>query len=271
MRFPELTIVTSCVHYGKYLKDWAQSIGTQSVRPGRVCIFTHGTRQDRAAGGEAVRILNMHGVIADHEHELIPQDFGIARNRAVGMASTEWVMHLDADDMLFPGAIEDVHAITPDADVVQSGYERIGLAAGHKKVKYLYVGADGVNVLALPAIASGNSAFRRSLWEQSPYRTDLFGAWDTILWIGFARLGARFRPSQFPVFQYRYHPDSIFSRRRISKGWDSIHTRIMVQSMRRGDDEATIQRTLEEAMASRRSPRSPLRAWERDASTRRRI
>lgn len=234
MTFSELTIVTSCVNYGKYLPEWADSIAKQSIKPGRVCIFTHGTSNDDLRGEGAMLMLCDRGVSAYHVHAPFKLDLGVARNRAVELAETEWVMHLDADDMLMTGAVADLQSVARDADVVQSGYERIGQIAGLTTKRRLYTGADGMDALSLSALASGNSMFRRKLWEQSPYREDLCGAWDTCLWIGFARLGARFRPSTIPIFQYRQHADSVFNQRRLVMGWDRVYTNAMIKKMRRG-------------------------------------
>jgi glycosyltransferase involved in cell wall biosynthesis len=233
MTFDALTIVTSCVNYGKYLTDWANTIVAQSVRPGRVCIFTHGTVIDQEQGHAAMlRILDA-GISCYHVHDPKRLDFGAARNRAVELSESSWVMHLDADDMLLPNAIAELHRLAPSADVVQAGYERVGTITGFSTRKRLYAGADGLDALNLSALASGNSMFRRSFWELSPYRTDLLGAWDTALWIGFARLGARFRPTTIPIFQYRQHADSIFNQRRSTMGWTRVHTSAMLKKLRR--------------------------------------
>lgn len=239
MTFKELTIVTSCVGYGKYLTEWAQSIIDQGIRPGRVCIFTHGTEQDYLLAETAMLRLVSRGISCYHAHSPTRLDFGVARNRAVELAETEWVMHLDADDMLCKDALADLRDVASTADVVQAGYERINCTSCSKKVR-LYAGADGIDALKMTALASGNSMFKRSLWEARPYRTDLFGAWDTALWIGFAYLGARFRPSTRPVFKYRQHHDSLFNTRRASMGWSRVHTDAMLKSLRRNDSGVNI-------------------------------
>jgi glycosyltransferase involved in cell wall biosynthesis len=238
MTFSVLTIVTSCIGYGKYLGDWTDSILAQTVRPGRVCIFTHGSQKDYLQAETAMMRLIGAGISCYHTHSPDQVDFGTARNRAVELADTEWVMHLDADDMLFPEAIAELARVAPSADVVQSGYERINCACTKKR--RLYEGGDGEAMLAMTALASGNSMFRRSLWEQRPYRTDLLGAWDTALWIGFSRLGARFRPTTMPVFKYRQHNDSIFNRRQTMMGWDRVHTNAMLKALRRNYDGVAI-------------------------------
>lgn len=61
------------------------------------------------------------------------------------------------------------------------------------------------------------------------------GAWDTALWIGFARLGARFRATSRPCFWYWHHPDSIYTRRRLTFDWTHAMTAAMLGSLRRND------------------------------------
>lgn len=233
----ELTIVSSCAgDYSRYLGEWADSIVGLDPRPGAVRLFTHGDEANRKAGSEAIDRIRSAGLDARHEHSPARVDFGTARNRAVGMSSTPWVMHLDCDDQIMPFALADVASIADGADVVAAGYERSGdLKSGPSNKRRLYSDTTGIKALDASAPCSGVSPFRRSFWEQSPYRTDMFGAWDTALWIGFARLGARFRATRRPIFWYRQHADSIFNRRRLTFDWVHAHTVAMLKSLRRAD------------------------------------
>jgi len=230
----DLTVVTSCHNYGKYLQEWSTSIINSSVRPGAVRIFTHGNPSDEILARNMVNHMKKLRIDAEHVHVREVLDFGVARNRAIAMAETGWVMHFDADDTLMAGGIEACMVASVDADVVQAGYERTGGAGlGPTRRARLYQGADGLAALDLPAICSGNSPFRKSLWEKSPYREDMMGAWDTALWIGFARIGARFRPAQKAVFYYRMHADSVFNKRKKINGWARTHTSAMLKALRR--------------------------------------
>lgn len=233
MTFADLTIVTSCIHYGKYLPMWAESIVAQTVYPGRVCIFTHGAFDDARAARRIQQYFDAHQVVCDIMHRSEQLNFGTARNHAVAMSSSDWVMHFDADDLLLPYALEEFQEIAPSADVIQAGYICYGAQLRMPNIPRLYQSADGLAALDLHRLASGNSLFRRSLWEQAPYREDLIGAWDTALWIHFAHLGARFRPTTRPVFQYRQHADSVFhSRQRSPAMRDRVSA--VLRDMRQG-------------------------------------
>jgi hypothetical protein len=233
----QLTIVSSCCGpYSRYLREWGESIVGLNRKPGAVRLFTHGDDENRAAGAAAIAIVSAAGIDARHEHESARLDYGTARNRAVAMSTTEWVMHLDCDDMVMAHCLDDVAAIAPGADVVALGYERSGdLKAGPSNRRRLYSDTTGLKALDASAPCSGVSPFRRSFWERSPYRSDMLGAWDTALWIGFARLGARFRATRRPCFWYRQHADSIFNKRRTTFDWIHADTVARLKSLRRGD------------------------------------
>lgn len=229
-----LTIVSSCAGYGQYLEDWATSILALKQRPGAVRIFTHGSPEDQLFGDRAFARLAAAGLDARHDHSPERLDFGTARNRAVAMSSSEWVMHLDADDQLMPHALGDFAKLAPVADVIGAGYERSGdLRAGPVNKRRIYAASTGLEALEAVAPCSGVSPFRRSFWDRSPYRTDMRGAWDTALWIGFAKLGARFRPTERPVFWYRQHADSLFNRRRKVVDWTHRLTVAQLRTLRR--------------------------------------
>jgi glycosyltransferase involved in cell wall biosynthesis len=197
---------------------------------------------DRVIAQSVVARLNRNGFVATHIHQTSLLDLGTARNCAVEMAETEWVMHLDADDTLLPGGIRECQAVAADADVIQAGYVRSGRAymgsAGRKE--RIYRGATGLEALQLPSICSGCSPFRKSLWKQRPYRTDMLGAWDTALWLGFARLNARFRPTKHAVFSYFQHADSVFNKRRKLLNWTRQRTTAQLKSIRRNDEGVAI-------------------------------
>lgn len=232
--FHALTVVTSCTGYGQYLSDWAESIVKQSMFPGRVVILTHGTAADAMLGAAAALRLKLAGVNADWVHEDDKLDFGVARNCAVSHAETEWVMHFDCDDTLYPYAIQEFFDLAPDADVISAGYTLAGKVSGAvARRQRLYKDATGKDAFNLSSISSGVSPFRKSFWERSPYRTDMVGAWDTALWIGFAHLGARFRATRRAVFMYRQHSDSIFNQRRRSNGWTRARTTAQLRAVRR--------------------------------------
>jgi glycosyltransferase involved in cell wall biosynthesis len=215
----DIAVVTSCHNYGRYLADWASSIVALDTWPEVVAIVDNGSTDgtpQHVAG--AVRILQAAGFTNVLTARIPLADFGTARNEAVRLGcGTEWVMHMDVDDMFMPHCLCDVVALMPTADVIPLGYTRCGdLAAGPSNKTRVYTSTRGQSTLKSTAPASGVSPFRRALWERSPYRTDMAGGWDTALWIGFAHMDARFVAVRRPCFYYRQHADSVFNTRRVN-------------------------------------------------------
>lgn len=241
MAEPTIAIVTSCHRYGGYLQDWAKSILALRRKPDQVAIWCHGDlASDTEAGLRAVALLQAAGIPSRFHMHVERVDFGTARNGAVGMSATEWVLHLDADDMIMPHALDDWAELAPEADIVCFGYERCGdLKAGPRNRTKLYDSTQGPTTLAHPTPCSGVSPFRRAFWDRAPYATDLIGGWDTALWLGFAHLGARFVATRRPCFWYRQHADSVFNTRRLS-GWLAQRAGADLQSRRRGDRGVSI-------------------------------
>lgn len=231
----DITIVTSCHNYGQYLKDWAESIVKMTTHPKAVVMVDNGSTDNTFMLMEdAAKILNDAGIEVDFTR-IDRTDFGSARNEAVRRAKTTWVQHLDADDMAMEHMLDDCASLAAHADVIALGYQRCGdLDAGPANLRRVYRDSQGASTLKSTAPASGVSPFRRSFWEQSPYRTDMDGGWDTALWLGFAHLNARFVATRRPCFWYRQHADSIFNTRRknLIKG-KKVGTKL--QSLRRGD------------------------------------
>lgn len=187
--------------YGRFLAEWAASVAGQTVPPAAVVIAELGDCAQEAE--EAATLIRSRGVTATVVHESF-HGMGSARNTAVAASWTDWVMHLDADDLLLPGALELVAPLTARADVVSlaARYDS-GRVRSFPRVTARHLLAGKVGCFSC-------SPFRRSLWEKAPYRT-LAGPLeyvDSLLWVDFARLGARFAGTTEPGFTYRQHPGS---------------------------------------------------------------
>jgi glycosyltransferase involved in cell wall biosynthesis len=241
-----LSIVTTASGgYGKYFPDWVQGILSQTLRPAEICIVTHGNVADRERAVEAARRLEAAGHIVRRMHHAEQLNLGTARNAAVAISSSEWVMHADVDDILFPHCLETVAPLMPSCEIVALGFEARKLTADGTLLRTrLYRDMpNGAALLASGAPCSGLSPFRRRLWEAVPYRTDMLGAWDTALWVGFAHhFGAALRTlaTRRPCFVYRQHSDSVFNRRKKIRDWTHAHVTTSLRSLRRNETGVSV-------------------------------
>lgn len=202
---------TSIHNYSRWLDEWADGLLGQTRRPDQVCIVDNGSDDDTPAK-IAVHAGRLQDAGIRTTVVTLPWTvhYGRARNIAIGLSGTVWAHHYDADDVLKPWAYEDWERLAPSADVVSFGWVRGRKTREKDRVYYDHQGQASLDA---KAPASAVSPFRRTLWEQSPYRDDLPGSWDTALWIGFAHLDARFRATRRACYLYRYHGDSLFVAR----------------------------------------------------------
>lgn len=191
-------VTTAWGEYGRFLPEWAASLSNQSRRPDYVVVYCNG---DRPSEGdlEAARWA-LDGI----EHEIVFGDerliMGAARNAAVEACPTDWVAHLDVDDVMLPHCLDDAEQLFPWSDVVSVGCIRDGKEVLFPRVssEWILQGRQG---------AMSGSLFRRELWEQRPFITE--NEWvDSVFWVGLAHLGARFTPLLKPGFVYRQWDES---------------------------------------------------------------
>jgi glycosyltransferase involved in cell wall biosynthesis len=237
----DLAIVTCVRGYGRYLADWGASLVALTLRPAMVGIVDGGDPEDVRAVAAATTMLEAAGLRVLTRSLPGETNLGVLRNAAVALADTEWVQHLDADDLALPTMLEDVAGAMAEADVIALGYRRMGdLRAGPAQREKLYKSTAGKAALENPTPCSGVSPFRRVFWERTPYRQDQRGGWDTSLWRDFARQGARFVATARPGFLYRQHADSVFNVRRLASDFTRALTEYQLQAAQRGDRGVTV-------------------------------
>ena len=196
----DIAIVTSVWgDYASYVPEWADSIVQQTLPPTQVVILDAGCN-DTEPLDKAEEILTAASIPVIRK-SIQFTSLGAARNAAVEACTTEWAMHLDADDLLLPHALADVEAVAADADVISLGAMREG-----KPVVFPDITADQILRRKHGMFSCG--AFRVSFHRQRPWHTR--NDWvDSTFWVGLAHLGARFTSTKRVGFIYRQHADSI--------------------------------------------------------------
>jgi len=196
----DLAVVTSVWgDYGKYLPAWAECLAAQQLRPTETAINDAGVT-DKAALAQAVKTLQDNNIPITVVRKRF-WSIGKARNQAVQATNTEWVIHLDADDVLLPHAISDVAEIADQADVVSLGAIRNGVAQ-------VFPGITAEQILNRKHGMFSCGAFRRTFWERRPWHTKNVAV-DSVFWVGLAHLGARFASTGRVGFIYVQHDDSV--------------------------------------------------------------
>lgn len=132
-----------------------------------------------------------------------------ARNTGINLAATEWILPLDADDELIPGAVAGLLAVEDEADVIYGNLvyrqDRTVLRPNRDiRPEHFLSG----NQLA------GCSLYRKSFWEKvggyDEERREYFEDW--LYWGKLAKAGARFRWVDVNVYEYLGPPDGMCAR-----------------------------------------------------------
>ena len=177
-----MTIGICTVAYGRtyheFLPRWSAAVAALDPRPDLITIVHDGVSRDiRQQVHDLLTVLWVTdpGI----NHELQPQ---VHVNAAIAVTQTDWIVKLDADDLILPHALNSVSEC--NADVLNFGY-RIG-ETNHvsRRVTAEQVIRKSGNPL------SSASPFRRWLWERNKFRDLLFDDWA--FWIEAARAGATF-------------------------------------------------------------------------------
>jgi glycosyltransferase involved in cell wall biosynthesis len=230
----DFTIVTASYNYGHYIGECLQSVASQmnvaNERAGRPrslelehLVMDAGSKDDTAE------------VVSRYPHAQFFQepDKGMTDgiNKGFRKAKGDWVMWLNADDRLKPGALDKVKAFAekhPEADVIYGGWD--------------YVDAEGKFLRRMPAlpfdfrilvqqgcyIGSTACFYRRETTiAEGHLLDDDFGfCMDGEYYARLAHLGKRFVPMPEILADFRLHDDSISQQ---SLGKDDMKNLLRMQ------------------------------------------
>ena len=195
--YPEtIGIVTTCHSYYSFIDDWLASVKNLTVQPDRIVIAASDPDQCEAfipRQYENVR------VVAGIE----PFGLGKYLNAAIQECHTDWIVWLGIDDRYRRHALEGIRSAS--ADVIAFGMQ---YSNGMTWIPSGTIRPEGILNLQSNLIPCG-SPFRRKLWEQIPFQEDLAPFEDWALWVGFAKLGAKFLTTNQIDFDYSQHPEQI--------------------------------------------------------------
>jgi GT2 family glycosyltransferase len=211
-----VSIVVPCYNSAATLCDTLESVINQVYADWEVIVVDDGSRDD------SLRVILTY-VSKDKRIRHVTQanqGLGAARNAGLRLATGEFVIFLDADDVLLPEMIERTlarakHSDAPD--LVHCGW--ICTDATMRNVSWTVPGCAASDYFA--KLAHGNLfpchavLLRRSVLEESgEFDTGLRHCHDWDLWVRVARTGARFSCLSQPLVVYRLMQESLSHRAR---------------------------------------------------------
>lgn len=208
-RAPVVTVYVPCHNYGRFVADAARSVLGQSFASWELILVDDGSVDDSFEVIKTFEDDDRVRVVRNEE----AQGLRNTANACFAMARGDFIMRLDADDLLHPRCLELlVEAATgePAADLVFSDFY------------YLNEAGEVIGVENLPSTPEGEyqaptfpphgacSLIRRDVLARlGNYAEDVSRQDGHELWLKFVRAGARTKHVSLPLFSYRKHGSSL--------------------------------------------------------------
>jgi glycosyltransferase involved in cell wall biosynthesis len=193
----KVSVVIPCYKYAHYLKECVDSIKNQTYPVHEIIVVNDGSPDNTS---EVAREL---GVILV---EKVNGGLSSARNAGIKVATGDWIMCLDADDKLVPGAIEEHVSLLQDEKTIAQ--------CALMEFDERHVVMTPMKPTSLERILRGNTIycnamFHKSVWEAiggfDESDTMRWGWEDYEFWIRCLEYGCHVNTSDFIALRYRCH------------------------------------------------------------------
>ncbi|MCK5417713.1 MAG: glycosyltransferase, partial [Desulfobacterales bacterium] len=218
--------IIPCYNYGRYLQQAVESIIEQTFRDFEIIIVNDGSNDSTRAVAE-----NLIVRYPDHQIRLINQENSgqpaISRNRGITEARGEYILCLDADDMILPAMLEKCLKLFKQNKTIAIAYtdrqdfdgvDQVVLAGDYDFSRLKY--ANQISYCAL---------FRREIWDEiGGYRTNIKGCEDWDFWVAAGARGFFGLRIPEPLFKYRRHETGIYQE--VLKNFRQKHAQIVLNN-----------------------------------------
>jgi glycosyltransferase involved in cell wall biosynthesis len=213
-------VIIPCYNYAHFLPDAFASVLAQTLVDWELIVVDDGSTD--ATLTIARQLLAQHPDRRMRVFHQPNQGNAAARNTGAARAAGEYMMYLDADDLLAPTYLEQTTAILraqPNVGFVNTGMRLFG-EDRHDWPSTAYV----ARLLPLENAVLSHALLRRVAWEQvggfdAVHR--LYGLEDWDFWLRLAAVGWQGRHIDQLLVFYRRHGRSMSSQLRNDQEWDA--------------------------------------------------
>jgi glycosyltransferase involved in cell wall biosynthesis len=204
---PRVSVIIPCYNLGCYLREAVDSVRAQTMRTFEVIIVNDGSSEVETL--DVLRTLEQEGARVLHTPN---QGLAAARNYGTSHARGEFILPLDADDLIAPTYLEQAVAvldINPTVGIVCGQVELFGEASGiWPQPEY------SEEAMLFENLIVASSVFRRADWKRvGGYRISMLYGWeDWDLWLSLIAAGRAVVRLPEVVFFYRIRSNSMTSR-----------------------------------------------------------
>ena len=201
------SVIIPCFNLGEFLREAVDSVDAQTRPPDELIVVDDGSTDEATL--DVLNELRERGVMV---YRTPNRGAPSARNYGVEHAIGDYVLCLDADDVLLPSFLERTAAAmdaAPDAGIVATQVEMFGTVNGlWKPPQY------SPHTMLWRNCLPSASLFRRRCWRAAGgYAPDLDACQDWDLWMSILERGWKWRVVEEPLYRYRRREGSISERR----------------------------------------------------------
>lgn len=199
-----VSIIIPCYNQGKYVLDTLNSVLHQSYQNVEVIIVNDGS-DDR----DTVSILNQINIKNVQIVHTLNQGLAAARNNGIGRASGDFILPLDADDLIKPSYVEQAVTVLEKRLEVGIVYCRAQLF-GAVDTEWL-LPPYSLKEMLKDNVIFCTAMFRKSDWEEvGGYDPGMIYGWeDYDFWLSLIELGRGVYQIPDILFSYRVASDSM--------------------------------------------------------------
>ncbi|MTI38047.1 glycosyltransferase family 2 protein, partial [Fulvivirga lutimaris] len=209
MRYPFFSIIIPCYNHGKYLNECIDSILNQRFDNYEVIIVNDGSTDDSLSIAQSLAKNSLKISVIDKTNGGLSS----ARNAGLASASGQYLQFLDADDLLYPDALDHVNKKIENSDhpeLIQTAY------AYFKNDKIFHNVIPNTDKHIYPAVLNHNigpchSIFinKEAIHSLGSFDENLRSAEDWDMWMRAAKANYRLEVVTDVCVGYRYVADSM--------------------------------------------------------------
>lgn len=207
---PRVSVVIPCYNYAHFLSDAVGSVLRQVYRDFEIIIVNDGsTDETRVTADRIIKDNPDTRIILINQTN---QGLSMSRNNGIAAAKGEFILPLDADDIIMPTLLEEAVKALNDEPEAAFAYPDIIIFGDitDDEVRYA-VDYDLSRLLRVNFIPGAGSLFRKSVWaEVGGYKKEMNkGYEDWEFWIALGEAGHYGRFLNKRLYNYRKHGPSM--------------------------------------------------------------
>ena len=216
----QVSVIIPCYNYARFLPDAVASVLAQTFTNWELIVVDDGSTD--ATLTTAQQLMAQH---PDRHIRLLHQPNqgnAAARNTGAERAAGEYIMYLDADDLIAPTYLERTAAILRDQPAIGFVYTGMRLF-GEDRHDWPSTTYDA-RALPFENVVLSHALLRRAAWEQVGGFDNihpLYGLEDWDFWLRLAAAGWQGRHVDELLVFYRRHERSMSNQLRRDQEWDA--------------------------------------------------